>query len=108
MHADVLRRAGYKIHQDNEVLADGTCSSSRAYTAILYCNDPAWPDAQGGHLVIYPGRRASDDKPSAGGVAVAPRGGRLVVFDSFLWHEVRPATVPGYALTNWITRAAPA
>ena len=55
-----------------------------------------------------PGRRASDDKPSAGGVAVAPRGGRLVVFDSFLWHEVRPATVPRYALTNWITRAAPA
>ena len=99
---------GYRLHQDNEVLADGTRSSTRAYTAILYCNDPAWPDAQGGHLVIYPGRRASDDKPSAGGVAVAPRGGRLVVFDSFLWHEVRPATVPRYALTNWITRAAPA
>ena len=92
---------GYKRHQDNERLPDGGCANQRAATAILYANDADWPDDRGGHLVLYPAGKDDDDAA----VAVAPKGGRLVLFDSFLWHEVRPAGARRYALTNWITRA---
>ena len=89
---------GYAAHQDNEVTPRGR-ANQRAVTAILYANAADWPDENGGHLVLYP--RGAD----ADGVPIAPVGGRLVLFDAFLWHQVKPAAEARYALTNWITRA---
>ena len=97
---------GYIPHQDNHRDAKtDACLNKRAYTAILYVNAPDWPDAKGGHLLLYPGTAdatALDPDASRRARRVAPRGGRLVLFSSFLWHEVRPATQSRFALTTWI------
>ena len=70
--------------------------------------NPDWDaDEDGGLLRIFPGTTALDEAPSdaAEVVEVAPVGGRLVIFDSFLWHEVLPARNKArFAVTLWITR----
>ncbi|KAG2425670.1 hypothetical protein HXX76_013512 [Chlamydomonas incerta] len=40
-------------------------------------------------------------------VVVAPLGGRLLLFESHLWHEVLPAHRHRYAITAWFHRAPP-
>ena len=76
-------------------------------TAILYAN-PDWDgDRDGGLLRIFPRSTALNEAPddNARVVELAPAGGRLVIFDSFLWHEVLPAKGRArFAVTLWITR----
>lgn len=99
---------GYKRHQDNRRPRPGDpCANARAVTAIAYAN-PGWDaESDGGSLRLYPGTSAADAAPGDGAecVELAPEGGRLVIFDSFLWHEVLPAIArPRFAVTLWITR----
>ena len=58
---------------------------------------------------VYPGTARADAAPADGAacVEVSPAGGRLIIFDSFLWHEVLPATTRArFAVTLWITKPA--
>ena len=81
--------------------------------AILYLSGPAWERAAAaggddGELVLYGGARAGDDDGATADDVrrVAPRGGRLVLFDSrTLLHEVLPHARRGddrFALTLWL------
>ena len=99
---------GYRRHQDNHRdRGTGACCNARAVTAILYAN-PDWDgDRDGGLLRIFPRSTALNEAPddNARVVELAPAGGRLVIFDSFLWHEVLPAKGRArFAVTLWITR----
>lgn len=67
----------------------------RVLSCSLYLND-GWSAGYGGALRLY----APD-----GAVEILPLGGRLVVFDSTLEHEVLPATRPRLSLTGWLRRA---
>ena len=82
--------------------------TEREYTIILYINEPDWghDDSEkdrGGYLRCYPNADASDDVGSSGdAVDIAPRGGRLVIFDSKrILHEVLPSPRRRLALTCW-------
>ena len=100
-------------------------SNERCYTAILYANDPDWrADIDGGVLRVLLGSAGASTScaaamrtggaaalavaaaawPAARTVNVAPLGGRLVVFDARLVHEVRPAARTRRAITQWIDR----
>lgn len=70
--------------------------SWRVYTVILYAND-GWQRAHAGCLRVH---------HEAGGHAdLEPLGGRAVVFNSLLAHEVRPAHErERWALTLWVWR----
>ena len=83
----------YRKHTDNSRGADGVCGNARALTCICYLN-PDWAAEDGGALRIY--------DESGGIVEVSPAAGRVVVFDSFLEHEVLEARRDRYALTFWI------
>ena len=69
----------------------------RAITAILYLNDVDWDaDRDGGALRCWKGGDHLRD--------VAPRGGRLVIFDaSAVEHAVLASTAPRAALTCWVS-----
>ena len=84
----------YRKHTDNSRNADGVCGNARALTCICYLN-PDWAAEDGGALRIY-------DESGGTVVEVAPAAGRVVVFDSFLEHEVLEARRDRYALTFWI------
>ena len=84
----------YRKHTDNSRGADGVCGNARALTCICYLN-PDWAAEDGGALRIY-------DESGGTVVEVAPAAGRVVVFDSFLEHEVLEARRDRYALTFWI------
>ena len=83
----------YRKHTDNSRGADGVCGNARALTCICYLN-PDWAAEDGGALRIY--------EKSGGTVDVTPAAGTVVVFDSFLEHEVLEARRDRYALTFWI------
>ena len=83
----------YRKHTDNSRDADGVCGNARALTCICYLN-PDWTAEDGGALRIY--------DESGDSVDVAPTAGHVVVFDSFLEHEVLAARRDRYALTFWI------
>ena len=83
----------YRRHTDNSRGADGVCGNARALTCICYLN-PDWAAEDGGALCIYDER--------GGTVEIVPTAGRVVVFDSFLGHEVLEARRDRYALTFWI------
>jgi len=99
----------------------------RCFTAILYANRRDWDKSvDGGCLRVYlesgggpasvcgqallnPGNAGLDEAvecwPRGKVVEVAPIGGRLVIFDSTLIHEVRPSISESRrALTMWIGR----
>ena len=81
------------MHTVNSRGVDGVCGYARALTCICYLN-PDWAAEDGGALRIY--------DESGGIVEVSPAAGRVVVFDSFLEHEVLEARRDRYALTFWI------
>ena len=109
---------GYKRHRDNSV-DSGTrdvigFSNWRVFTVILYCN-PHYKPEHGGMLRLYPGTTGIPQPATPWGsrarvnahqqpVDVAPVGGRLVAFDSFLEHEVLPSHELRYAICVWIWR----
>lgn len=82
----------------------------REITAILYLTEPPpTPDAPvGSPLILYLGAAADDDEgiTATRVVEIAPRGGRLVLFDARrVLHEVRPHTradADRLALTVWL------
>ncbi len=80
----------YKKHRDAFVGND-----ARKLTLILYLN-PNWKTEDGGELILY----VSDSNA----VTVAPKGGRLVVFESYLEHEVLPTQNFRYSITGWLKR----
>ena len=84
----------YRKHTDNSRNADGVCGNARALTCICYLN-PDWAAEDGGALRIYNESGASVEM-------ITPAAGRVVVFDSFLEHEVLEARRDRYALTFWI------
>ena len=86
--------ARYRKHTDNSRGVDGVCGNARALTCICYLN-PDWAAEDGGALRIY------DESGDSVGVVV-PAAGRVVVFDSFLEHEVLEARRDRYALTFWV------
>ena len=99
-------KRGYARHLDrcDETLSDlgllGWLRASdyrrRALTCILYLNDM---EGQGGELRLYLGGPDAETPR----VDVAPRAGRLLVFESGrLEHEVLAARAPRFALTNWV------
>ena len=88
----------------------GLRACDRVFTCILYLNDE-WEAPHEGCLRIF--TAAVDEAAARSGegldegsfVDVEPKGGRLVIFDSFLWHEVLPAKGRArFAVTLWITR----
>ncbi|KAG2482984.1 hypothetical protein HYH03_018110 [Edaphochlamys debaryana] len=94
--------ARYVRHADASV----SCPT-RTMTAIVYLNTPEWdPERDGGCLALYnlpyTGRLANAGlercEPAA---VVAPVGGRLVLFQSHLFHEVLPSHRHRYAITAW-------
>ena len=87
----------YRKHTDNSRGADGVCGNARALTCICYLN-PDWAAEDGGALRIY-------DESGGDTVEITPAAGRVVVFDSFLEHEVLEARRDRYALTFWIFAA---
>ncbi|GLC55882.1 hypothetical protein PLESTB_001039600 [Pleodorina starrii] len=100
--------ARYVRHADASV----SCPT-RTLTAICYINEPDWePQADGGCLALYNvpysgplrGRGLAAGEPAT---VVAPLGGRLVVFESHLFHEVMPAYRSRYAVTAWFHSAPP-
>ena len=84
----------YRKHTDNSRGADGVCGNARALTCICYLNLD-WAAEDGGALRIY-------DESGGDTVEITPAAGRVVVFDSFLEHEVLEARRDRYALTFWI------
>ena len=115
---------GYSRHRDNSIVTkpwslevSGT-TNWRVFTCIAYANTD-WQPEDGGKLRIYPdttgvpqpqpkawGSR-TDRQPSPSAATptdVEPIGGRVLIFDSLLEHEVMPAFAPRYAVTLWIWR----
>ena len=84
----------YRRHTDNSRNADGVCGNARALTCICYLN-PDWAAEDGGALRIY-------DESGDSVEMITPAAGRVVVFDSFLEHEVLEARRDRYALTFWV------
>lgn len=79
--------------------------SHRRVTAILYLN-PDWQPSHGGELLLYPtADSASTTADPAATVAtiIAPRLGRLLLFDSHMEHEVCVTHRPRWAVTAWLS-----
>jgi len=90
--------------------------SHRRVTAIFYLN-PDWEPSHGGELVLYPfaDSASTTADPAAavwsttqpvddqGNVVVAPRLGRLLLFDSHVEHEVCVTHRPRWAVTAWLS-----
>lgn len=111
----------YKAHSDNSLTEnvvsdrrnnDRVRSNFRHYTCILYCNED-WDDQHdGGALRLYPNTRTLKEADEAihydyDYIDVAPKNGRLLIFDSCLIHSVQRVlhkTKKRRALTLWINR----
>ena len=110
----------YVPHLDNDpddpshaVGPIGLRACDRVFTCIIYLND-CWEEAHGGCLRIISStskelaqhgiENGEDDiNPESSHVDIAPRGGRLVIFDSRrVLHEVRPSFASRWALTAWV------
>ena len=101
----------YATHSDNGLNEGGGRNNYRYLTYIYYLND-GWSSSDGGALRIFR-RSGSFSAMSAASSCcdfedVLPLGGRLLVFDSRLAHEVRPNVSEGgkvrRALTLWASR----
>ena len=108
MAAVYAPRGRYRRHRDNNLTDTNRPQNPRALTAIFYATPDDWHDARDqGALRFYNNDDGlSTDSPSDNNLDdytdVAPRPGRLVVFDSFFAHEVRPPHRERAALTFWI------
>jgi len=99
----------YKRHRDNSVLERKSPQNPRALTVIFYATPDDWrDDRDSGHLRFYSrddgfvedcGLAGEEREPY---VDVAPRPGRLVIFDSFFGHEVLKPSRDRSAITFWI------
>jgi SM-20-related protein len=73
----------------------------RKLTLILYLNE-GWRPGHGGCLRIWPeAPEGGAQQQQLAPVSIEPRMDRLVVFCSWLEHEVEPAHAERYALTTW-------
>jgi Rps23 Pro-64 3,4-dihydroxylase Tpa1-like proline 4-hydroxylase len=100
----------YTAHSDNSLQANEMRSNFRHFTCILYCNDE-WQERDGGALRIYLGSREvsrpTEAKEICDHIDIFPQNGRLVLFDSCLFHSVervKDKTKVRRALTLWINR----
>ena len=93
--------ARYVRHQDNS-LSEGGRSNWRVFTLICYAN-AEWTPACGGCLRIHDRSQGFFAKAGLPGTYadVEPVLGRVVVFDSLLFHEVLPAWRERFAVTLW-------
>lgn len=78
----------YKKHRDAFKSDD-----ARKITVLLYLNQN-WKQEDGGELILY-----KDDNSS---LTIEPLGGRLLVFESEMEHEVLLSKANRYSLTGWI------
>ncbi|MBL7893779.1 MAG: 2OG-Fe(II) oxygenase [Bacteroidia bacterium] len=78
----------YKKHKDAFKSDD-----ARKITVLLYLNQN-WKQEDGGELILY-----KDDNSS---LTIEPLGGRLLVFESEMEHEVLLSKANRYSLTGWI------
>lgn len=81
----------YKKHRD--AFRD---SDARKITVILYLN-PDWKAGDGGELMLY--------LPDRDPLTVTPLGGRLLIFESGLEHEVLPSHTNRYSITGWLKQS---
>jgi hypothetical protein len=92
---------GYVAHLDNPRGLD-----PRKLSAVFYLNE-AWEASHCGELRLKLRKPSSAQHAGGSGseavdVDIAPEAGRLVVFFSeLIVHEVRPSTVPRFAVTQW-------
>lgn len=101
----------YVEHSDNSLDSDGAVRANfRHITCIYYLNENWEYKEDGGSLRIYPGSSnlfsSSEAKHKCRYVDINPINGRLLLFDSKLYHSVQE--VKKYksrlALTLWITK----
>lgn len=69
---------------------------SRILSSVCYLN-PAWKTGDGGELVIYEELDNGSEIP----ITIEPTAGRLVIFESRLWHEVLTCQAERYSITGW-------
>ena len=104
--------SGYVRHSDHSASAPG-----RTLTAIIYLQDEPWMRSNGGQLSVYHGvlhsslgggigvdQRGGGEEPC---VSISPVGGRLVIFESWIDHEVMPSLKERWALTCWLYKSPP-
>jgi SM-20-related protein len=80
----------YKKHRDAFQQND-----ERKLSIIIYLN-PNWKPEDGGELLLYLENGTTQ--------TIAPMGGRLVIFESYLEHEVLPTQTSRLSLTGWLKR----
>jgi len=84
----------------NEVGPKGLRASDRIFTCILYLNE-GWAPSDEGCLRMYRPESPGDDGDAY--EDIAPKGGRLVIFDSrSMLHEVRPSFATRWAISAWL------
>lgn len=81
--------SAYVRHRDRS-----PSSPHRTVTVLCYLN-PDWTQKDGGQLRLF--------GPGGGSVDVDPLGGRVVVFESGMEHEVLPAHARRFAITVWFS-----
>lgn len=79
----------YAKHVDNPKGSD-----NRVFSCVFYMNDQ-WQADDGGELIIY---------IDSGEQRLLPMGNRMVVFDSNLAHEVKPAKRTRLSIACWLRR----
>lgn len=67
---------------------------NRVFSCVFYLNTD-WTVSDGGELVLY-----TDDQA----VCVLPTANRMIIFDSNLPHEVKPAFRTRYSIAAWLRR----
>ena len=94
-HVDVPRGVYYELGRSGGT--NFALQERREYSVLLYLNPRDWDaDRDGGALRCWKGGDHLRD--------VAPRGGRLVIFDaSAVEHAVLASTAPRAALTCWVS-----
>eukprot|EP01062_Namystynia_karyoxenos_P067908 TRINITY_DN62016_c0_g1_i1.p1 TRINITY_DN62016_c0_g1~~TRINITY_DN62016_c0_g1_i1.p1 ORF type:complete len:299 (+),score=55.49 TRINITY_DN62016_c0_g1_i1:78-974(+) len=97
---------GYARHRDNP---GGATGNGRVLTAILYLNND-WGEGDGGCLRLWLGAGSvsvqhEGTEPTEPRL-VAPRGGRLLLFWSWMQHEVLPTQAGRSAVTVWYSDKA--
>lgn len=80
----------YKKHRDAFQQSD-----ARKLSVIIYLN-PNWKPEDGGELLLYLENGTTQ--------TIEPMGGRLVIFESYLEHEVLPTQTSRLSLTGWLKR----
>lgn len=79
----------YARHVDNP-----TGQNNRVFSCVFYLNTD-WTTDDGGALIIY-----NDDNEHS----VLPSANRMVIFDSNIAHEVKPAQRTRYSIAAWLRK----